>query len=619
MKYSPFINARPVWGEGLLTEKNVTLGFHAEIDGGRDAVIRVATSGFYRVFLNGEFVFYGPARCAHGFFRVDEVPLKLPAGRVHVAIEVVNYYINAFGYIRQPGFIQAEIAVENEVLAATGESGFDAVRLNERVRRIQRYSYQRPAAEAYRMGAEYAAWQMGGWGETTQPIMVTETEEKVLVERRIPLNTFPSAPAVCRESYGTVLSGIIPEKYIKDRSLTGILSAEHGFIEGFFENELEMHLTDEVQEIVTEQMLFDGGEYSGESHINEGEFEILSLACEKTGFITADITCREEGTLYFMFDEILTEEGDVNPLRMDCCNVIRFDLEPGEYKFQAMEPFGFRYLKVVSLKGAFDVCRPAVRELVCPQPITLTYDGDDEVYAAIFAAARESFKQNTSDMFMDCPTRERAAWLCDSYFSARSEYEFTGDNVIEKNFLENYLLPEKFPKIEEGMVPMCYPSDHDDSNFIPNWAMWFVLELCDRNRRIGDREFIDAFRPRVYALLRWFEKHENADGLLEKLPGWIFVEWSKANDLVQDINFPTNMLYAYMLEETAILYDDAELAEKAAALKELIRPYACVDGVELLPFRKLCETKYEAMKLDFPLKHLPEPSHDKMEELKKLL
>ena len=31
------------------------------------------------------------------------------------------------------------------------------------------------------------------------------------------------------------------------------------------------------------------------------------------------------------------------------------------------------------------------------------------------------------------------------------------------------------------------------------------------------------------------------------------------------------------------------------ALKELIRPYACVDGVELLPFRKLCETKYEAM------------------------
>ena len=27
------------------------------------------------------------------------------------------------------------------------------------------------------------------------------------------------------------------------------------------------------------------------------------------------------------------------------------------------------------------------------------------------------------------------------------------------------------------MLPMCYPADHYDGNFIPNWAMWFVLEL----------------------------------------------------------------------------------------------------------------------------------------------
>ena len=64
------------------------------------------------------------------------------------------------------------------------------------------------------------------------------------------------------------------------------------------------------------------------------------------------------------------------------------------------------------------------------------------------------------------------------------------------------------------------------------------------------------------------------------------------------------------------LNDDAASIE---ALKEIIHPYSCVDGVELLPFRKLCETKYEAMKLAFPLAHLPEPSREKMEQLKKLL
>ena len=54
-------------------------------------------------------------------------------------------------------------------------------------------------------------------------------------------------------------------------------------------------------------------------------------------------------------------------------------------------------------------------------------------------------------------------------------------------------------------------------------------------------------------------------------------------------------------------------------LKEVVQPFACVDGVELLPFRKLCETKYQSMKLSFPLAHLPEPSREQMEALKRLL
>ena len=52
------------------------------------------------------------------------------------------------------------------------------------------------------------------------------------------------------------------------------------------------------------------------------------------------------------------------------------------------------------------------------------------------------------------------------------------------------------------------------------------------------------------------------DGLLERLPGWIFVEWSAANDWVQDVNFPTNMLYARTLCVAAELYAMPELAEK---------------------------------------------------------
>jgi alpha-L-rhamnosidase len=120
------------------------------------------------------------------------------------------------------------------------------------------------------------------------------------------------------------------------------------------------------------------------------------------------------------------------------------------------------------------------------------------------------------------------------------------------------------------MLPMCYPADHRDHVFIPNWAMWFVLELEEYLARTSDRVFIDAAKNRIYALLAYFAPFENEYGLLEKLESWIFVEWSKSNEFVQDVNFPTNMLYARMLESVSHLYGDKAAAEKAAKIKETV-------------------------------------------------
>jgi len=172
---------------------------------------------------------------------------------------------------------------------------------------------------------------------------------------------------------------------------------------------------------------------------------------------------------------------------------------------------------------------------------------------------------------MDCPSRERAGWLCDSYFMGRVAFNLSGNTLIETNFLENYLLPDKFEFIPEGMLPMCYPSDHPNANYIPNWAMWFVLELQEYLERSGNQALIDAAKPRVMGLLDYFKPYENEFGLLENLEKWIFVEWSKANSFVQGVNYPTNMLYAKMLLTVATLYDRPDLQEKAVRIQETVR------------------------------------------------
>ena len=75
----------------------------------------------------------------------------------------------------------------------------------------------------------------------------------------------------------------------------------------------------------------------------------------------------------------------------------------------------------------------------------------------------------------------------------------------------------------------------------------------------------------MYGILKYFKRYENADGLLEKLDSWVFVEWSAANDWVQDINFPSNMLYARMLQAVANLYAYQELTVQSRELMETVR------------------------------------------------
>lgn len=59
--------------------------------------------------------------------------------------------------------------------------------------------------------------------------------------------------------------------------------------------------------------------------------------------------------------------------------------------------------------------------------------------------------------------------------------------------------------------------------------------------------------------------------------------------------------------------------ESILRLKELAKNHTCVDGIELLPFKKICKVKYEQMNLNFAFDKYETPSKPLMEKLNKLL
>lgn len=570
---SVFQVAKPIWPSGRETEMNLFAGFRAVFDAphAKPVVLRVAAATLYRLFVNGEFRGYGPARGPHGYFRVDEwdITPHLSPGTSIVAIEVAGYNINSFYVLNQTSFLQAEVTAGNQVVAATGDRArpFEAKILSQRVRKVERYSFQRAFTEVYHLHPGVDAWRNDP-DHAFHPEPSSVSAERQLIFRRVLYPQFERRQPERRVMQGGLATVAHVDKLWKPRFMTGIGPQ---FL-GFTEPELVEVPSFQMQHVASESVMHLEEPYSWQSlfPLSTHRFHLFDFGTDLTGFIGARVTARTKTRLYVTFDETLVN-GDIDFKRLDTVNIITYDLEPGAYNVETIEPYTLRFLKFLVLQGDCEVSQIYLREYVNPNVWAAHFDSSDQGLNQLFAAGRETFRQNSVDLFMDCPSRERAGWLCDSYFTSRVEHRLSGSSHVEDAFFENFLLPERFAHIPDGMLPMCYPADQYDGQFIPNWAMWFVLQLEEYVERSGNSGMAAALRPKVTKLFDYFRPFQSEDGLLEKLKSWIFIEWSAANNYTQDVNYPTNMLYAAALEAAGKIYKMPGWVEQAGTIRDVIR------------------------------------------------
>ena len=83
-------------------------------------------------------------------------------------------------------------------------------------------------------------------------------------------------------------------------------------------------------------------------------------------------------------------------------------------------------------------------------------------------------------------------------------------------------------------------------------------------------------------------------------------------DYINENDIPTTLRQVIIPE----LNDNIE---NIVELKNIALQHRCVDKIELLPFRKICQTKYDNMGIVFPFSHIPEPDADTMDNLKSII
>lgn len=551
-----FQRAKPIWVKGENKKLNSSCLFKCTFSGSAPKTLLIAGWNSYRIYLNGNFLAFGPARAAHGYARVDEFTLTNLLDENVLLIEASAYNTKTFCTLDQPGFLIAEVLGNGEPIAWTGRD-FLATTFKQRLVKVNRYSYQRGFSEAYSfLETPFSPEGMGlRWGEAE-----TVCGPSGYLLRLV---SYPKYE-LCSSSLVEEGKFVFSEKKIPSNPW---LHSEH--FAGFADDELEV---DPYRYGLSFE--FEISPHSGA--YKSGDFCTFALPGSRTGFIGFSCDVEEEAEIYIFFDEIDLNFGKSAPInvsfnRIGCVNALVYKIPKGHFSYLSFEPYSGKYFRVVVKKGTISSPNVWMRGYENPDADRFVFESDREDLNLIVSAAKNNFVANSVDLFTDCPSRERAGWLCDSYFTAKAEQLFTGHQRVETAFLDNYL-HFTFP-VPKGMVPMCYPADSYDKTFIPNWALFLVIEIVDRYKRMGLKTDVDEFYALIAGIFDYFKAFENEIGLLENLESWVFVEWSKANDkqFLEGVNFPSNMMYGYALLEAGKCFNNKEWKRKGDACIDAIR------------------------------------------------
>ncbi len=549
-----------VWAEGQKNQMNRAFAFVLDLGKKQMGEICLSAASCYKVIADGKLMGFGPNRTAHGYARAAVYPFNAQ----YITVEVQSHFVPNFCWVKREPFFACVLKTESgkEYFA----EDFNCFALSDRVQKVRRYSFQRGFCETYINEKDRTALYFCK-PQNAFPRVKTEKAE---LPHLLPSETLN--PALSEIFAGKVIdSGYCktsPEIAVYvDRTETLIGTV----IEGFKRSEWQDFSTDEISRIT----------YLSGAKSGDYAYETLDFSRIVTGIVEVEIIAGNAGEVFFAFDEILSDEKlkTIKPFRGNTANVFKWTVKKaGVYNLSAFEPYAFRYANVITSAGV--KANVKVRAYENPEAGKMLFECDDKKIEQIMEAARHTFAHNAVDLLTDCPSRERAGWLSDSFFSSVAERVFTGDNKVERAFLQNYILADKsgHPK---GMIPRCYPADYyEEDGFIPNWSLWYIFEIYKYFTQYGYDETVEKSRANVEGILNYFVDFENEFGVLEDLKGWIFVEWSAANnsDHINGINVPSNACYYASLLAAAKVYGIKGLKEKAEKVKDYLLKNAYVDG-----------------------------------------
>ena len=144
---------------------------------------------------------------------------------------------------------------------------------------------------------------------------------------------------------------------------------------------------------------------------------------------------------------------------------------------------------------------------------------DDPSLGAIREISARAMQMCCHEMLFDCPFYEQQMYPGDTRVQLNVLSAMSRDDRIIKRAIEIYDLNTR----DDGQCPFNFPTRGTQEG--ASYTLCYLLMYGDYVMNHADREWLKARLPGLRKSMAGMEYYENADGLLENIPGWNFMDW----------------------------------------------------------------------------------------------
>ncbi|MBE6376045.1 MAG: hypothetical protein E7050_06225 [Lentisphaerae bacterium] len=284
----------------------------------------------------------------------------------------------------------------------------------------------------------------------------------------------------------------------------------------------------------------------------------------------ADIVYEEE---LYQGDRLRADHTHTNPSYQFCDRMI---LRAGRQTIgNLLLERGFRMIQLTLRNLSAPVTIHKIRAVDVRYPFTMKgqFFCSDYQMNRLWQVSAETVSACTTDIFTDCPWRERLFYCNDMVVENQTALKLFGDPAIHKRairmiFSQNRpdgLFTSNCPSIADDI-----PEGRTDFRVILSGNLTLPLILLDYYMHTGDAEMVKECFGQLQNMLARFRSWKDADGIITPpVKYWNFIDWSFELNGMEFNGKPTSLMnFLYIIAAKAQLKLAEAIGEKALESKE---------------------------------------------------